>query len=404
VFFGWRVVAAAFLIAVFAWGLGFYGPSVYVHELVRTRGWPVATVSGAVTVHFLFSALLILYLADAHERFGLAAVTRAGIVAFALGVLGWSHAAEPWQVYVAALLTGAGWAATSGAAVNAFVAPWFVADRARALSHAYNGASIGGVVFTPVWVLLIDRLGFAGATVLVSSLLVLVLWPLIGRVLGATPLQRGVNTDGAAFAVAAPNADVAPSSRRDLLGDWQFMSLSVAFSIGIFAQMGLITHMVLRVAPVLGDFGGAFALSLATFAAIVGRMTAARLAGVMSRRVIAAGNFLVQACGSLLLVAGASAPALLAGCVLFGLGIGNLLSLPPLILQAERPAGDVARALGLLTAINQMLYAFAPGAFGLMRDATGSYVLPFFIALAAQLASAAVVLSASLPPGRDRGY
>lgn len=84
-------------------------------------------------------------------------------------------------------------------------------------------------------------------------------------------------------------------------------------------------------------------------------MTAARLAGVMSRRVIAAANFLVQACGSLLLVVGASAPALLAGCVLFGLGIGNLLSLPPLILQAERPAGDVARALGLLTAINQML-------------------------------------------------
>jgi hypothetical protein len=39
-----------------------------------------------------------------------------------------------------------------------------------------------------------------------------------------------------------------------------------------------------------------------------------------------------------------------------------------------------------------------------MRDATGSYVLPFFIALAAQLASAAVVLSASLPPGRARGY
>ena len=28
VFFGWQVVAAAFAVAVFSWGINFYGPSV----------------------------------------------------------------------------------------------------------------------------------------------------------------------------------------------------------------------------------------------------------------------------------------------------------------------------------------------------------------------------------------
>jgi hypothetical protein len=27
-FYGWRVVAAAFVLAVFGWGLGFYGPPI----------------------------------------------------------------------------------------------------------------------------------------------------------------------------------------------------------------------------------------------------------------------------------------------------------------------------------------------------------------------------------------
>jgi hypothetical protein len=29
IFFGWQVVAAAFVVAVFSWGINFYGPSVY---------------------------------------------------------------------------------------------------------------------------------------------------------------------------------------------------------------------------------------------------------------------------------------------------------------------------------------------------------------------------------------
>ncbi|MBV8536529.1 MAG: hypothetical protein JO128_13110, partial [Alphaproteobacteria bacterium] len=32
-FYGWRVVAATFMLAVFGWGLGFYGPPVFLHAV-----------------------------------------------------------------------------------------------------------------------------------------------------------------------------------------------------------------------------------------------------------------------------------------------------------------------------------------------------------------------------------
>lgn len=405
IFFGWHVVAVSFLIAVFAWGLGFYGPAVYVNELVHTRGWSVSAVSGAVTVHFLFSALLVVFLADAHANFGVVAVTRAGAIAFALGVVGLAYADEVWQLYVASLFTGAGWSATSGAAINTFVSPWFDKKRALALSHAYNGASIGGVVFTPLWVWLIAQMGFGAAAITIGAIGASLLWLLAGYALRPTPASLGLSADNAATTTAIDvtatlSQPVAPPrDRAQLVSDPRFLTLSIGFAIGIFAQIGLITHLVVRLAPVLGNFGAAASLSLATACAIIGRFGLAGLLGEHGRRKAAALNFLIQASGVTLLILGSTPLPLLAGCVLFGLGIGNLLSLPPLILQVEQPPVDVGRALALLTAINQMVFAFAPGAFGALRDLSDGYTLPFALTVAAQLISAAIV---TLPIGPKR--
>jgi MFS family permease len=136
IFFGWRVV----------WG--------------RLRGGgTVSLVSGAVTSHFLLGAFIVANLAALHRHVGLVAVTRAGALAAALGFLGWALAREPWQLFAATVLSGFGWAATGGAAINAMVAPWFARRRPAALSSAYNGASVGGVVLSPLWVALIAAIG-----------------------------------------------------------------------------------------------------------------------------------------------------------------------------------------------------------------------------------------------------
>ena len=85
-------------------------------------------------------------------------------------------------------------------------------------------------------------------------------------------------------------------------------------------------------------------------------------------------------------------PALIAGCVLFGLGVGNLISLPPLIVQKEFPAADAGKVVALIVAINQAVFALAPVALGVIRDLEDSYVLPFAAAAAIQVAAAMVVM------------
>jgi hypothetical protein len=62
---------------------------------------------------------------------------------------------------------------------------------------------------------------------------------------------------------------------------------------------------------------------------------------------------------------------ILLGILLFGSGIGNATSLPPLIAQVEFTKGDLARVIALVIGIAQATYAFAPATFGVLLTALG---------------------------------
>jgi hypothetical protein len=111
----------------------------------------------------------------------------------------------------------------------------------------------------------------------------------------------------------------------------------------------------------------------------------------VDRRRAAAANTAVQLAGlGLLLASGGAVPAMLAGVALFGLGLGNATSLPPLIAQQDFAEAEVARVVALVTAMGQASYAFAPAAFGLLRLLDPAAL--FLAAMACQALSVAVLL------------
>jgi MFS family permease len=164
--------------------------------LHASKGWPVAMISSAITAHFLIGAALIVYLPEAHRSIGLAQTTIIGAVLAGAGIVAWSVASAPWQLFVAAAISGSGWAATSGAAINAMVAPWFDRDRPKAIGLAFNGASIGGVVFPPLLILLIAKIGVEAAAVAVGIAMPLVIIPLSIFYLRRDPKGLGLAPDG----------------------------------------------------------------------------------------------------------------------------------------------------------------------------------------------------------------
>jgi MFS family permease len=390
-FFGWSVAWAAFALAVFAWGIGFYGPSVFLQVLHTSRGWSIAEISAAITFHFLLSASLIAYLPEIHRRFGISGTTAGGALMMAFGLLAWSSAWASWQLFLAAIPSAAGWATTSGAALNAIVARWFDRDRPKAMSLAFNGASVGGVLFVPLWVFLIDRLGFQVAARSVAAVTVGVLVLLSIRYFHSSPGSLGLapDGDGASTAVTKPMPRL---SRAEIVRLPRFLTLSAAFALGLFAQIGLLSHLIVRLTPEVGITGAGLLASLATLCAVIGRTLAGWWIGDHDRRMAAAINFAVQIIGVLLLGFGTGWVLLTFGCILFGLGIGNLTSFPPLIAQKEFNRADVVTVVALIVAINQAVFAFAPAIVGAFRDAGADYVLPFAMIACIQLLAATVVL------------
>jgi hypothetical protein len=410
-FYGWRVVGAAFVLAVFGWGLGFYGPPIYLQAVRDSRGWSLPLVSAAVTVHFLFGALVVARLPKLYLRYGLPAVTKAGVLSLAVGISGWAIAAEPWQLFVAALFSGAGWVAMGAAAVNAILAPWFVRTRPAALAMAYNGASIGGVVFSPLWVAAIGVWGFPAAAAVVGIVVTICVFILADCYFARTPQQMGLAPDGDRPEVSV--VSVTSAAARSLLGaslwrDRGFVTLALGTALGLFAQIGLLAHLFSLLVPAVGAALAGIAISAATVAAIAGRTLVGWLMPVgADRRLVACGSLAVQIAGSIafLIAGGAHIPWLVLGIILFGVGIGNATSLPPLIAQAEFAREEVSRVVALNVAISQGTYAFAPASFGLIREfapqagVMAAAAAPYLFAAAALLQAAAV---AAFLAGRRR--
>jgi MFS family permease len=399
-FYGWYVVAAAFAIAVFGWGTGFYGPPVYLEVVRQSRGWPIALISGAVTLHFLVGLALIPNLPALYRRFGLPTVTIAGAVIMAIGILGWALARAPWHLYMAAFVSGIGWSALGAVAINAIVSPWFDVKRPLALGIAFNGGSIGGVIFSPLWIVLIDQVGFPAASLIVSLAMITTLGALAAVVLTRTP-ENTNRYPGASRPIGfgLPNGALAgettPISRLDLFRDRAFLSLCIGMTLALFAQTGVVAHLVSVLAPTLGRRGAGLAAGASGIAAVVGRLAvSARVLRTLSWRAIASGSLMAQAvgCAVLMLAHGSNRPLMVFGVVLFGLGVGNAISVPPVIANLEFSGADAARAVALIVAISQGAYAIAPVVFGLIRQVSSDDVI-FLAATAIEFLAIVAYLS-----------
>jgi MFS family permease len=163
--------------------------------------------------------------------------------------------------------------------------------------------------------------------------------------------------------------------------------------LGLVAQVGFLTHQVAFLVPMTGTITAGWIVSLSSCAAIVGRLGTGLFVDRVDRRVVSCGNFLVQVLAMAILISASSVPMLVVGCALFGLAVGNLVSLPGLIVQQEFPKRDFARIVAMIVAINQFAFAFGPALLGRLQQADGSYTWALFACLLMEAAGAFIVLA-----------
>jgi predicted MFS family arabinose efflux permease len=383
---GWRIVAVCFLLATFGWAFGFYGQSVYVAELHRLHGWPASLISTGTTFFYLFGALLVTFVSEAIRGFGPRNCMLAGVFTMAAAAVAIGQVTEPWQLYAADAVLAFGWAGTSLGVITNTLGLWFDSKRGMAISLALNGASFGGIIGVPLLVAAIGRFGFSGAMIVAAVVMVVVMVPVILFFVGWPPHSR------AAIAKAAADAPSASQIRARAFRDVAFLTVSIAFALVLFAQVGFIVHLIAFLDPVIGRERAALAVALLTAMAVVGRLLFSTVIDRLNQRLASAISFASQAVALAIIINAHNDILLIAACALFGFSVGNLITLPSLIVQREFDPRSFGVLVSLITAINQVTYAFGPGVVGLLRDASGSYALPFYGCTALQLMAAALIM------------
>ena len=396
VFRGWWVVAGVFVMLLVTAGVGFYGLAVYLRALTVEQGFSVGAVSGATAVFFLVSGLTGLPVASFMARHDPRPMIAAGALAsgVALALLG--RVDEVWQVYLVYALFGAGFAASSLVPGTTLVTRWFSRRRSVALSVASTGLSAGGVVLTPLVADLIGRHGLATVTPYLGLGLVLGVVPVTAVLLRPSPEAMGLLPDGDPAPPPGSPAAFLGTLASEALRTRFFVAVTAAHLLAMLAQVGGIAHLFNLVAERADPDLAKLALSLLAVSSLVGRLAGGWFVARTSMRGFALVLMVAQAASLIALAVTDSRAALLVLTVAFGLTVGNLLMLHPLLLAERFGVRDYGRIYSRSQLVATMGVAVGPAAIGGLHDLVDGYGLAFTLAGVASLVAAGV-LAASGP-------
>ncbi|MDA1098914.1 MAG: MFS transporter [Proteobacteria bacterium] len=386
---GWIMVAACFVLAFFAWGLGFYGHGFFIAALRAARGWSTGLLSGAVASFWFVGVPSALVVGRMLDRHGPRWIVLYGAVAMGVGGILVGQATEVWQIFALFMVMGSAYPALATAAISASLVPWFERRLGLALGLALSGASAGGVVMPPLLVWLASAYGFDMALAGVGIAVLLLVSPLALFVL-RRPHDRA-ETAGERDRPPAHADRAAQPGMGDFIRSRAFWRIAAASTLALAAQVGFLMHQLPALEAELGLSAAAFAVSVVAGSAVLGRFVLGGLSLRIALPYLAAGCYLIQAAGLVLIVLGQGPILLYGGSALAGIVVGCIVMLPPLLLSDKFGANGYGTAYGLISAIMFLGASATTAMVGLLRDLTGGYTPAFLLLVVMELTAALVI-------------
>lgn len=403
IFYGWWIVLGCGIMAVVGWSLAIFGMGVYIHVLSEQRGLSIGFISTAVTFSFLVNAACLTSVGTLTARLGAKPAILIGAAAMAIALAGLGYLDQAWAIFLMFAILGVGRACLSATTISTTLAPWFERHQGRAVSTALLGASVGGMIATPLLLGGIALYGVTSAFIFAGAISAIVLLPVALWIVKRTPQEISLLPDGAPATSAASVEQPAMWTLKGAMATRHVRTQLAAFALAQAAQVGFLSHHVSIVAPHLGEAGASLAVSTAALAAFGGRIALARFADKVDLRLLTGAVMLVAAFSLAYLGVSSSRFSLLLASAMYGLTIGNLTTLAPLLARREIGARSFGRVFGFISAVTAFATAFGPAAYGLLRDTFESYGPPLMIAAAVNLVAACVIVWGGRRPLRAPG-
>ncbi len=400
VFYGWWIVAAGVVLAMFGYGGWFYSFGAFFGPISTEFGWARATTSIAFSFSRLEGGVEGLVTGPLTDKFGPRFLVRVGWTMAALGFLLMYYINSFWMLIVSySLLLSLGMNAGLYVPLQTSVAKWFNEKRGLALGILTTGAALGGSIVVPVVAWLITDYGWRMTVVVLAIMAIILGWGVSFILKPHGPEHYGLSMDGKRVEPAKVVEREAKISEfglslRETLKTQAFWLMVTVTLCAHTALCAIVVHEI----PFIEDMGvskvvAAAALGTMTLMSSPGRFFGGWLADKWrwDLKYLYAIASVVQAIGLFIFSRATSMSGVWLFIVVFGLAFGLRVVLEPAMRAkyfGRKAFGSIMGYMGFFAIFG----AFGGPVFaGWIFDTTGSYVSAFLI-FAGMMAMAAIIV------------
>jgi len=387
IFYGYWLVAFAFLCMLVHAGCGPFVFSMFVKPLGSTFGWSRGQVMAGFTIFYVVMGIASPLVGRSVDRYGVRPVIPVGALVMGLGFVVASWMSDLYVFYLACVLGGAGAAGMGHVPASAMVSNWFKRRRGTAVGVMAAGLGAGGVVMAPITAYIIENSGWRDAYFVIAIIIWVTIIPAALLLVRTRPSDMGLYPDGdSAPAIAAPEEKTrvvaSGLTLRQAMAMAAFWLMGISYGFSAFSAVGTLQTVV----PFLGDTGYPMAIAAAAIALIgvgsgVGKVFFGWLCDRAQPRFVFGIGLCLQLGGILVLLnvhAGSPLAVIWTASLVLGLGNGSWLPTMSLLVSTSFGLASYGAVFGAITLLQNAGLATGPLFAGMMYDTTGTY----YVALA----------------------
>tara|TARA_R110001606_G_scaffold26447_4_gene85387 strand:+ start:36967 stop:38193 length:1227 start_codon:yes stop_codon:yes gene_type:complete len=378
---GWKIVLTAML------GVAFSGTNILLYsvgtlapELSETFGWSHGAIQLGSLISIIVTLVSLPIVSILSDKFGVRIVTLCSIILASISLF--LHAFLPDQIFFLYLLVGitaASCAGTLPLTWTKMVTNWFHERLGLALGLTLLGTGLGAALLKPITAGLIAEFGWRGAYIGLAILPLVLVLPLV--------LMWFRTPEAGEAPTMEDRSKIAAGSFAQVLADWRFWVIAIAYLPIGFAVPGLITNMEL----VLGSSGGSasvvvIAATLFGVFVIIGRIVGGYLLDKFNPSLVGATLILSLSLAFVVLSGqGLSTSMIILAIALAGFGTGVEFDVLSYLINKIFGPALYNKTFGAAMAVLYLGAAFGPVTFGRVYDAYGNFdavLIPTAIAVA----------------------
>ncbi len=389
IYYGWLIVAASFSITVIGGGIG-GSLGVFALPMSEDLGWSRTLISSAVAVGILISGFSQVFCGHLNDIIGARRLIILGIIFLGITTILLSLTFNYLYFLVLfGIIRSALLGSQSITTIGVLIARWFRQKRATAISIASSGGSVGGLLIVPFSTYLIIVMDWRLTWVILGLIMLVVLLPTAYLILKNDPSDLGLQLDGQEIDESKPTEGAVYTEKgplvvthwREALGSYPIWQLLGGYFVCGFTTLIMSFHFVpYAIESGFSPATAAMAFGVLSVMNTFGVLIVGPIADKLGNKNILGTVYAVRGIGYALLLLLPGQYGLWAFAI-FG-GVSWIASVPLTTSLTTNIYG--LKKSGTLTGLVFMSHQIG-GSIGIqfggvMRDLTGSYFVPFFIA------------------------